>query len=453
MFNILKKKKKEEEKAIDKKGTEEKSVLEVYKKEIEENVAIHTMPERFRLAHGKRDKAKQAGLLIIVGGALFLIIASFLLYYFLIRKASPKPSPVATSTPVKEETPKPEPPKKEEEKPAKAPKESYLEMKKEFEKAKSLSQLLEVVKQYAVKNRVEEIEKYKEEIGKLPNFLGQEISTTTYAALGINETSAGIGAILLESAPRLKEMGEITEKISGSAAILSVFATTTNFREEGTIKMAIEDNVWKLDSEKWRIIEDLSAKIATSTPENFVNGADSDNDGLTNKEEVLFGSSGNNTDSDQDTYYDLAEVLNLYNPAGAGKLEVSATIKKYENAKYKYSLLYPSAWSASAVGGDDSIILKSVDNHFVQIITQSNSQKQTIENWYRTQFNVMSVGAEKKVVLSDWQGIRSEDNLVLYLTDKDHKYIYTITYNPGESNTLEYKNIFEMVIKSFIIKS
>lgn len=452
MFNILKKKKKEEEKATDKKGTEEKGVLEVYKKEIEENVAIHTMPERFRLAHGKRDKAKQVGMLIIIGGVLFLIVASFLLYYFLIRKAPPKSPPAATSTPAEEESVKSEPPKTEE-KPAKAPKESYLEMKKEFEKAKGLSQLLEVVKQYAVKNRVEEIEKYKEEISKLPNFLGQEISTTTYAALGINETSAGIGAILLESAPRLKEMGEITEKISGSTAILSVFATTTSFREEGTIKMAIEDNTWKLDSEKWRIIEDLSAKIAISTPENFVNGADSDNDGLTNKEEVLFGSSGNNTDSDQDTYYDLAEVLNLYNPAGAGKLEASAAIKKYENVKYKYSLLYPSAWLMSAVGGDDSIILKSSDNHFVQIITQSNSQKQTIENWYRAQFSVMSVGAEKKVAVGDWQGIRSEDNLVLYLTDKDRKYIYTITYNSGESNTLEYKNIFEMIIKSFMIKS
>jgi len=53
---------------------------------------------------------------------------------------------------------------------------------------------------------------------------------------------------------------------------------------------------------------------------NTVTVIDSDNDGLEDKYETTFGTSANNTDSDNDSFNDLAEIKNRYNPAGPGKM-------------------------------------------------------------------------------------------------------------------------------------
>ena len=47
---------------------------------------------------------------------------------------------------------------------------------------------------------------------------------------------------------------------------------------------------------------------------------DSDNDGLTDAEEEVYGTDKNNSDTDGDGYTDGAEVQNGYNPLGEGKL-------------------------------------------------------------------------------------------------------------------------------------
>lgn len=47
---------------------------------------------------------------------------------------------------------------------------------------------------------------------------------------------------------------------------------------------------------------------------------DADNDGLTDEEEVLYGTDATNPDTDGDGYLDGEEVDSGYNPAGSGKL-------------------------------------------------------------------------------------------------------------------------------------
>lgn len=341
MFNIfkfLKLKNKGEEKSKEEgskqelKAHEEKK--EDYDKVIEEKVAIHVMPERFRVAAGKKDSAKTVGIFIIGGGALLLIAASVLLYFFLIKGGKPKSGPVATST--------------------------GAEVKEE---------------------RTESNIPFKPK--------PQETGTTTFPIIPP---------------------------------------------------------------------ENIATSTATSSPEvneqiNFTPGSDQDKDGLTDKEEALFGSNPNNIDSDNDGYNDFAEVNNLYNPAGQEKLESSPAIKSYNNTTYKYSLLYPASWSLSKIGGDDSVIIQSSDNHFIQIIIEPNSKKESIEDWYKAQFNITAVNNLQLIESDGWQGIRSDNGLIVYLTDQGHNYFYTVTYNLGENTVLEYKNIFEMIIKSFIIKS
>lgn len=206
--------------------------------------------------------------------------------------------------------------------------------------------------------------------------------------------------------------------------------------------------------------ETATTTVATTTPEiaplvpelSLRVGADSDNDGLTDIEEILLGAASSTADTDGDGYLDGSELINLYNPAGAGKLTVNSNISLYENKTFAYDLLYPSTWQTSINGGDDSLMFKSGDNQFVQVIVQTNVNKQALDDWYLEQLEVLTISQADRVSGSNWQGLKSSDGLNIYLMDKKQNYIFSLTYNPGGGNTLEYFNIFQMMVKSFNLK-
>jgi hypothetical protein len=206
--------------------------------------------------------------------------------------------------------------------------------------------------------------------------------------------------------------------------------------------------------------ETATTTVATTTPEvvptetelSFSIGADSDNDGLTDIEEILLGTSTSTPDTDADGYLDGSELINLYNPAGAGKLTANSNISAYENKTFTYDLLYPSTWQTSVNGGDDSLMFKTGDNQFVQIIVQPNVNKQILDAWYMEQLGVLIVNEADRISGTNWQGIKSPDGLNIYLMDKKQNYIFSLTYNPGSGSVLEYFNIFQMMVKSFTLK-
>jgi len=206
--------------------------------------------------------------------------------------------------------------------------------------------------------------------------------------------------------------------------------------------------------------EIATTTAATTTPEvipaesglSLSIGADSDNDGLTDTEEIILNTGAGLSDSDGDGYTDGSELINLYNPAGAGKLTDNSNISLYENKTFAYNLLYPLAWQISVNGGDDSLMFKSGDNQFVQIIIQPNISKETIEEWYMEQLGILTISEADRVSGVNWQGVKSPDGLNIYLMDKKQNYIFNLTYNPGGGSILEYTNIFQMMVKSFNLK-
>ncbi|MBI4779099.1 hypothetical protein HY797_01440 [Candidatus Falkowbacteria bacterium] len=200
--------------------------------------------------------------------------------------------------------------------------------------------------------------------------------------------------------------------------------------------------------------------IATTTPEAVPEGtelslrfgADSDNDGLTDIEEILLSSGAIELDTDGDGYTDGAELVNLYDPAGTGKLTANSNISLYENKTFAYSLLYPSTWQTSINGGDDSLMFKSGDNQFIQVIIQPNVNEQELDAWYMEQLGILTINEADRVSGVNWQGLKSSDSLNIYLMDKKQNYIFSLTYSPGSGSVLEYFNIFKMMVKSFNLK-
>jgi hypothetical protein len=190
----------------------------------------------------------------------------------------------------------------------------------------------------------------------------------------------------------------------------------------------------------------------TSTPEIVVSTAivDTDIDGLSDLEEADLGTNASSIDSDGDKYNDLTELVGGYNPAGSGKLIDNTNIKKYSNASYKYNILYPNAWQLYLVDKGASVIFTAEDQSFVQVVTQANTNKLSIKKWYETEFSTTALDSQT-VTFNNWEGIKSVDGLIVYLTNQTSNNIYIVSYTPVSDQTLSYNNIFGAMIKSFTI--
>lgn len=343
MFNLFNKKPAENSQTSDVLGTSDVSG----EKQINlDSIAIHAMPERFRLETVKVKSAKTAGIVIIAGGGALLIAAAFGLYYYLFRLPAIQNKP-------------------------------------------------------AVANNA-------------PDNVSDNNNQNQPAA---------------------------EQNTAGPAAETESTATTT---EAATLPA---DN---------SLASSTTASATPQTGEQETGSGnkpapDSDNDGLTDAEENLLSAAAATPDSDGDGYLDGHELANLFDPAGKGKLTDNPGIALYENKTFNYSALYPKAWEQSTNGGDDSVMFKSADNQFIQIVVQPNPEKQPLDQWYEDQLGVVSIDDASRASGASWQGIKSPDGLTLYLADSRQNYIFSLTYNPGESNILEYINIFRMMIKSFAL--
>lgn len=190
-------------------------------------------------------------------------------------------------------------------------------------------------------------------------------------------------------------------------------------------------------------------QVDTDEPSGVGAMLDSDGDGLTDKEEELLDTDPFAVDTDRDGYDDLQELLNLYDPIGPGRLLDNPGISLFTESD-KYEVFYPNAWIKSFF--DDSLILNSSENHFIQIASQENSGMQSIENWYVEFVDGDSISADRKISFNNWDGIRSQDGLSVHLTDKERRHIFVISYAPVSENEPVYKNIYEMMVRSFEFK-
>jgi len=199
-------------------------------------------------------------------------------------------------------------------------------------------------------------------------------------------------------------------------------------------------------------INEQPAEVTPPTIVKLSSTLDSDNDGLTDKEEELFTTDLQKPDTDNDGYTDGQEVLNLYNPAGLApvRIEDSGLVGKYDNPTYSYSILYPKKWLARALDDtNQEVIFTSDTGEFVQVVVQENPEQLVLLDWYRAQFPEQGESQIESVTnkTKDLSGIKSPDGLTVYYSSD--KYIYAISYNIGARNDLNFKTIFEMMYASF----
>lgn len=173
---------------------------------------------------------------------------------------------------------------------------------------------------------------------------------------------------------------------------------------------------------------------------------------LSSPEKALFGADPLKVDSDGDGFSDLSEVLGLYNPTGTGKITDNQHVGVYQNAQGKYSVYYLKNWKTQNLENGDLLMFTAADNSLIQIISQPNTDKQSIKSWYNNQFTDTPATDANVYSHDGWQGIFQQDKEIFYLADNSGNRIYTISYVPAANNDVSFYNIFLMMINSFTVK-
>ncbi|MDP3964169.1 MAG: hypothetical protein Q8Q20_00720 [bacterium] len=188
------------------------------------------------------------------------------------------------------------------------------------------------------------------------------------------------------------------------------------------------------------------------TPPN--NSTDLDEDGLTDVEEILYGTEETQPDTDGDSYLDGDELVLGYSPlAGSGAvLEGSGLVKVFSSQVHNYRILYPTPWIVQNTSFDgSSVALTSDTSEFIEILVTENPSRLSPKQWYLEQSPGIDPEDVEETVINGLLAVTSLDGLTTYLGQAN--VIYVIAYNIGNRVDAGFFSTYHMMLNSFSVSS
>ena len=178
---------------------------------------------------------------------------------------------------------------------------------------------------------------------------------------------------------------------------------------------------------------------------------DADKDGLTDAEELIFGTNPSSSDSDGDSFLDGSEVKLGYSPKGAGKLAESSLVSAFTNSLYGASVIFPKGWTSVARSSTEQLLSNPTGDETITIAVEDNPVRLTAVQWYATK--APGVDVSTLVSASTWDakstGIISPDGLAYYFANGSQVYVISLSY--GLKPTVDSRATFEMVARSLVV--
>lgn len=186
-------------------------------------------------------------------------------------------------------------------------------------------------------------------------------------------------------------------------------------------------------------------KTVSPFPAGLVPGRDTDSDGLTDAEELLYRTSSKKPDTDSDGFLDGNEVFHVYDPnapAPAGLRDLSLF---GQLCAEKFCLLYPLVWTQRAAG-ESGTVLVLPSGETISISWEAKEAALSLADW----FSGANLASEITVTLGATKGgypsLTTEDQLTVYIDIEEE--VIIMSYQNTVKATIDYLTTFEMIINS-----
>lgn len=189
-----------------------------------------------------------------------------------------------------------------------------------------------------------------------------------------------------------------------------------------------------------------------ATPDPFAGltlpGQDLDSDGLTDIEEVVYGTQPNRPDTDQDGFLDGNEVFNLYHPNGSAPQTLLDTGAVSIIRLGRYQLHAVTRWIQRAQDASSLTVITAPTGESFQVLQQTLLVSETLNQWYARNVSIADQQElEAFRTKQGFVGVWTEDHLTAYVRLGDTE-VLIFTYNLGSAQRVQYRQTFEMFINS-----
>ncbi len=185
----------------------------------------------------------------------------------------------------------------------------------------------------------------------------------------------------------------------------------------------------------------------------FQSGADTDSDGLTDKEEVeIYRSDSRLPDTDSDGFLDGNEVFNGYDPTAAPPqtlLQGGLAKEFFGTTPFSFVVWHPASWSlvVERAVSEDQTFVSTTGEQFRLSVKQKDAA-QSLSDWYAAQ---EISGTPRVSVTKKGKTFLMSENQLFAFVDVGQG-VATFAYEPGTKGTLEYLMTLQMMVNSLAVE-
>jgi hypothetical protein len=197
---------------------------------------------------------------------------------------------------------------------------------------------------------------------------------------------------------------------------------------------------------------DVVPPLAPPPVKTIQRGIDTDSDGLTDREEALYGTDFRSPDTDGDTFLDGNEVFHRYDPLGysPSTLLDTGSVAEFSRADIGYSLLYPVRWKPLV--DEDTVHFESGTSAVISLKVEEKPPSNSFEIWYRSDVRDLSFSElSESLTKEGYASYVDNDNFISYLDTGE--FVLVFDYDVGEDYTVDYLQTFHMMLNSVVFEA
>jgi len=187
---------------------------------------------------------------------------------------------------------------------------------------------------------------------------------------------------------------------------------------------------------------------ASPFPNNSQPGRDTDSDGLTDAEELLYRTSSKKPDTDSDGFLDGNEVFHGYDPNAPqpATLSETSTVTLY-NIEGIYSINYPTVWLTKVVGekiGNAIFVIPSGET--ITLGLEEKSFDVSLADWFSGTSPRANIKLTEGKTKAGYSFLATEDQMTVYIEAGSR--VIVLSYQNTVKSSVDYLATFEMMINS-----